>query len=43
MGASLQIRTTDAALNLGLWQGIYLCENRDHGGSINLVLTAYGV
>jgi secondary thiamine-phosphate synthase enzyme len=42
LGSSLQIPITDGRLNLGTWQGIYLCEHRDHGGSRNLVLTAFG-
>jgi len=42
LGASLQIPITDGQLNLGTWQGIYLCEHRDHGGSRKIVLTAYG-
>jgi thiamine phosphate synthase YjbQ (UPF0047 family) len=27
---------------LGTWQGIYLCEHRDRGGSRSLVVTAWG-
>ena len=42
MGSSLQIPITDGKLNLGIWQGIYLCEHRDHGGSRSLVVTAFG-
>ena len=42
MGSALQIPITNGRLNLGTWQGIYLCEHRDHGGSRKLVLTAYG-
>ncbi|NND50820.1 MAG: YjbQ family protein [Flavobacteriaceae bacterium] len=42
MGASVQIPITKGELNLGTWQGIYLCEHRDHGGSRTLVLTAFG-
>ena len=42
MGASVQIPITDGRLNLGTWQGIYLCEHRDHGGSRRLVLTIFG-
>lgn len=42
LGASLQIPITNGRLNLGTWQGIYLCEHRDHGGSRKLVLTLYG-
>ena len=42
MGNSLQIPITDGELNLGTWQGIYLCEFRNRGGSRKVVLTAYG-
>ena len=42
MGSSIQIPITNGRLNLGIWQGIYLCEHRDLGGSRNLVLTAFG-
>ncbi len=42
MGASVQIPITNGQLNLGIWQGIYLCEHRDYGGSRKLVLTAFG-
>ena len=41
-GFSVQIPITNGRLNLGTWQGIYLCEHRDHGGSRKLVLTAFG-
>ena len=42
MGSSIQIPITNGTLNLGTWQGIYLCEHRNYGGSRNLVLTAFG-
>ncbi len=42
LGTSLQIPISNGRLNLGTWQGIYLCEHRDHGGSRKLVLTIYG-
>jgi len=42
MGASIQIPITEGKLNIGIWQGIYLCEHRNHGGSRKLVLTAFG-
>ncbi len=42
MGTSVQIPITNGRLNLGTWQGIYLCEHRDYGGKRKLVLTAYG-
>lgn len=43
MGSSVSIPITNGQLNMGIWQGIYLCEHRDHGGSRQLVLTASGV
>ncbi len=42
LGASLTIPVTNGRLNLGVWQGIYLCEHRNHGGARNLVLTLQG-
>ena len=39
--SSLTIPITNYRLNLGQWQGIYLCEFRNHGGQRNLVLTIY--
>ena len=42
LDTSLQIPITNGQLNLGTWQGIYLCEHRDYGGSRKLVLTAFG-
>jgi secondary thiamine-phosphate synthase enzyme len=41
-GQSLIIPITRHRLNLGIWQGIYLCEFRDSGGSRELVLTIIG-
>lgn len=41
-GTSVQVPITNGNLNLGTWQGIYLCEHRNHGGSRKLVLTAFG-
>lgn len=43
LGASLQIPITNGKLNLGIWQGIYLCEHRNYGGSRKLVITCFGV
>ena len=40
MGSSVSIPVTRHRLNLGTWQGIYLCEFRDRGGSMRLVITA---
>ena len=42
LGSSIQIPITNGSLNLGTWQGIYLCEHRNHGGSRTLFLTAWG-
>jgi secondary thiamine-phosphate synthase enzyme len=42
LGASLNIPVTQGRLNLGIWQGIYLCEHRNHGGARSLVLTLQG-
>lgn len=42
IGSSLLIPVSDGALNLGMWQGIYLCEHRDHGGGRKMVLTLSG-
>lgn len=42
MGASVTIPITNGVMNLGTWQGIYLCEHRDHGGSREIVITAFG-
>ncbi len=41
MGCSLTIPVTNGRLNLGTWQGIYLCEFRDHGGPRAIVMTLY--
>jgi len=42
IGASLSIPVTKGQLNLGTWQGIYLCEHRDHPTARTLVLTLNG-
>jgi secondary thiamine-phosphate synthase enzyme len=39
VSVSLTIPITGERLNLGTWQGVYLCEFRNHGGSRRLVLT----
>jgi secondary thiamine-phosphate synthase enzyme len=41
-GASLTIPISKGSLALGTWQGIYLCEFRDNGGSRRVVFTAFG-
>ena len=40
-GVSLTIPITGGRLNLGTWQGIYLCEFRNYGGSRRIVATIY--
>ncbi len=40
-GVSLTIPITNRRLNLGRWQGIYLCEFRNHGGPRSIVATIY--
>ncbi len=43
LDTSLNIPITRGRLNLGIWQGIYLCEHRNSGGPRKLVLTAWGI
>jgi secondary thiamine-phosphate synthase enzyme len=42
LGNSLTIPVTDGVLNLGTWQGIYLCEHRDRARGRRLVVTLHG-
>ncbi|MFR9525864.1 MAG: secondary thiamine-phosphate synthase enzyme YjbQ [Rikenellaceae bacterium] len=42
VGVSLNIPITDHRLNMGIWQGIYLCEFRNRGGGRNIVATVMG-
>jgi secondary thiamine-phosphate synthase enzyme len=42
LGCSLNIPIAAGKLSMGIWQGIYLCEHRNHGGSRSLVLTING-
>ncbi|MCB0582311.1 MAG: secondary thiamine-phosphate synthase enzyme YjbQ [Phaeodactylibacter sp.] len=42
IGSSISIPITRGRLNLGTWQGIYLCEFRNHGGARKLVATVVG-
>lgn len=41
-GVSLNIPITSGHLNLGTWQGIYLCEFRNYGGARSVVATIIG-
>jgi secondary thiamine-phosphate synthase enzyme len=42
IGSSLIIPITNGKLNLGTWQGIYLCEHRNHAGNRKIVATIFG-
>lgn len=42
LGSSVSLPIKNGHLNVGTWQGIYLCEHRNHGGSRRLVLTLQG-
>lgn len=42
VGSSLTLPVTGGRLNLGTWQGIYLCEFRDYGGPRRIVATVIG-
>lgn len=42
LGSSVSVPITNGQFNLGTWQGIYLCEHRNHGGSRKLIVTLIG-
>ena len=42
LGPSLSLPIAGGRLALGTWQGVYLCEHRDHGGPRDLVVTLHG-
>ena len=42
LGSSVTIPISNGKINLGTWQGIYLCEHRDRGGSRKIILTING-
>ena len=42
LGPSLTLPLSRGRPALGVWQGIYLCEHRDHGGPRSIVATAWG-
>lgn len=42
LGSNLTLPISNGELNIGTWQGIYLCEHRNHGGSRKLVVTIQG-
>lgn len=42
LGSSLTLPISSGRLHLGTWQGVYLCEHRDRGGSRRVVVTLHG-
>jgi secondary thiamine-phosphate synthase enzyme len=42
LGSSVTIPVHNGSLCLGIWQGIYLCEHRNHGGQRDIIITAWG-
>ncbi len=42
LGSGLTIPISKGRLNLGTWQGIYLCEHRNHAGNRRVVITVMG-
>ncbi|GGY31390.1 hypothetical protein GCM10011297_00100 [Bacterioplanes sanyensis] len=42
LGASISLPIQNGGLNIGIWQGIYLCEHRNQGGPRRLVATLHG-
>jgi secondary thiamine-phosphate synthase enzyme len=42
LGPTLMLPVSGGRLALGTWQGVYLCEHRDHGGARSLLVTVWG-
>ncbi len=42
LGSSVSIPIANGKPALGTWQGIYLCEHRNHGGNRNIIVTIHG-
>jgi secondary thiamine-phosphate synthase enzyme len=42
VGPSLTLPVADGRLDLGTWQGVHLCEHRDHGGPRTITATLWG-
>lgn len=42
LGASVSLPVKNGQLNVGIWQGIYLCEHRNYGGARTLILSLHG-
>lgn len=43
LGSSVMIPIVQGRLGLGTWQGVYLCEHRNHGGPRELIITVWGM
>jgi secondary thiamine-phosphate synthase enzyme len=43
LGSSVFVPVKDGEFALGIWQGIYLCEHRDHAEGRSLVCTLWGI
>ncbi len=43
LGSAVTIPITNGQINVGTWQGIYLCEHRNDASSRKLVLSAFGI
>ena len=42
LGSSVTVPVNNGRFSLGTWQGIYLCEHRNNGGSRRIVVTIFG-
>ena len=42
LGSSVTVPVTNGRLNLGTWQGIYLCEHRNHASGRRITVTLHG-
>lgn len=42
LGSSVSVPVRDGRFNMGTWQGIYLCEHRDHGAPREIIVTIFG-
>ncbi|MDX5435601.1 MAG: YjbQ family protein, partial [Pontibacter sp.] len=42
LGASVTIPRSNGELNMGTWQGVYLCEHRNHASKRTVVVTLQG-
>ena len=43
LGSSVTIPISNGEFNLGTWQGVYLCEHRNHASGRKIVITLYGL